>query len=165
MEIVSKKNWEVDSEGNCKYRSPKSGLKVKGVLKTCDNCGNLFPMLKRTLKNENKHGRYYCSHECSGIARQGDKHHVWKGGKNTNIRGYVEIHVPSHPNCTASGYVREHRLVMEKILGRYLESYEQVHHKNGIKDDNRPENLELISNSIHCGEIKCPHCKQQFVIR
>ena len=58
--------------------------------------------------------------------------------------GYVLRRVPSHPRAkTANGYILEHVLVMEELLGRYLADGENVHHKNGVKDDNRPENLEL----------------------
>lgn len=60
--------------------------------------------------------------------------------------GYILVNCPGHPFCNNRGYVREHRLVMEKKIGRYLKPIEKVHHINGIKDDNRIENLELFDN-------------------
>lgn len=78
-----------------------------------------------------------------------DKSNNWKGGRNKNGRGYILIYAPDHPSATKDGYVLEHRLVVEKALGRYLERWEVVHHKNGIKDDNRLENLELLPHSSH----------------
>jgi len=70
----------------------------------------------------------------------------WKGGKY-NCGGYIKIKVSLHPNRDKRGYILEHRLVMEHHLGRYLEDGEFIHHKNGIKTDNRLENLELMSSS------------------
>ncbi len=75
--------------------------------------------------------------------KRGKESKGWKGGRFI-IEGYVYVYAPNHPKKTLGRYVREHRLVMEKKLGRYLEDWEVVHHINGIKNDNRLENLQLI---------------------
>jgi hypothetical protein len=64
-----------------------------------------------------------------------------------NSDGYVHVYYPEHPFHNASRCVPEHRLVMEKHLGRYLTTDEIVHHINGIRDDNRIENLQLINKN------------------
>ncbi len=82
----------------------------------------------------------------------GDKNPTWKGGKYTDSYGYIHIINKEHPFASQIGYVLEHRLVMEKHLGRYLTKKEIVHHINGIKTDNRIENLKLLNQSEHVGE-------------
>lgn len=73
-----------------------------------------------------------------------------KGAKGyTYSLGYKMILKRNHPFANARGYVREHRLVMECKLGRYLQADEIVHHINGQKLDNRPENLELTNRTEH----------------
>ena len=80
--------------------------------------------------------------------RSGPGHPDWKGGVHVNTQGYRMIYTPGHPHAKKPvPYVFEHRLVMEKKLGRYLLPGEVVHHKNGVNDDNRIENLELFSNN------------------
>ena len=76
---------------------------------------------------------------------------VWKGGRYKRQDGYIAILKPDHPFAdTYHGYVLEHRLVVEDYLGRYLTPSEVIHHKNGKRDDNRLENLELLqSQSYH----------------
>lgn len=81
--------------------------------------------------------------------QKGSKNPCWKGGKTLKMDGYVLIRLPEHPDAMSNGYVFEHRLVMGKKVGRRLTKFEHIHHLNGIKDDNRLENLELINGSTH----------------
>ena len=80
---------------------------------------------------------------CEG--HKGHKTSHWKGGKSIR-RGYILIWCPTHPN-NRLGYVYEHRLVMEKHLGRTLSSKEVVHHINQNISDNRIENLMVFEDS------------------
>jgi hypothetical protein len=81
--------------------------------------------------------------------RYGSQASNWQGGKRLTRSGYIYEYKPDHPNASTIGAVMEHRLVMEKKLGRYLEAGEVVHHINGIKNDNRPENLEVMKRGKH----------------
>jgi len=130
-----------------------SVIKVNGI---CENCG----------KKYTGYGKRYCSRWCScqwtpkKQNRCGEMHKRWKNGRTINPRGYVNVRMTEHPNAQ-NGYVLEHRLVMEKHIGRYLVSKEIVHHKNGIRTDNRIENLELLTANhppAH-SPIICPRCK------
>jgi len=87
-------------------------------------------------------------------SRIGPKAPMWKGGRHADSRGYVLIYKPGHPNSQRNntGYVLEHILVMSNFLGRPLTREETVHHRNGIRDDNRLENLELWGSSHPPGQ-------------
>lgn len=85
-------------------------------------------------------------------AKKGKRSSAWKGGRHTDINGYVMIYKPNHPNTTKKGYMGEHRFVMAKYLGRPLNKFENVHHKNGKRNDNRIENLELWNTMQPAGQ-------------
>ena len=114
-------------------------LADRRIKKVCPFCGKEFYSPK-------KRQRAYCSAEC----RKQAKPKPWnmrgeKGDRFLSRHGYIYIHVPDHPSVRhkEDKRVYEHRLVMEKHLGRFLEPSELVRHKNRIRSDNRIENLEL----------------------
>jgi len=130
----------------------------------CDKKLSLPPSrIKRTPKP-------FCSLKCKGLWQEnnvegywkgkkmpfikrpnrdvsGSKNPRWNGGKRIDKDGYILIWNKKHPHCDYHGYVREHRLVMEKALGRYLSLTEVVHHKNGNKQQNVISNLVLCQDS------------------
>ena len=93
-------------------------------------------------------GSSYRCQPCSAKRRSGRLSSQWKGGRVMHSQGYIMIKVlPDdffYPMATQTGYVAEHRLVMARHVKRCLLPWEIVHHKNGIKGDNRLENLQLL---------------------
>jgi len=91
----------------------------------------------------------YCSRECYLKApkdRKGVKHNRWNGGRKTTTRGYIRIYTANHPFADKRNYVLEHRLIMEKHIGRPIKLPEVVHHE-GKKSDNRIQMLILFKNN------------------
>lgn len=92
-------------------------------------------------------------------AKKGEKNPMWGGGR-TMVNGYVQIKDPAHPHSNNQGYVFEHILVMGKIMGRPVAQTEVVHHCNGVRSDNRPDNLRLFQSNgdhsaYHHAERRC----------
>lgn len=81
---------------------------------------------------------------------EGHQNSAWRGGRTLDKDGYVLLWMPGHPEANQHGQVREHRIVMARMIGRPLLRSEVVHHENDIRHDNRPENLRLFgSNGEH----------------
>ena len=161
----------------------------------CQNCGKAFESRKQGQKYCNRecyhqaartlpdkvcpqchqtfrpasHRQFLCGLKCSlpWIA----KHRKTSRGQYKTTKGYILLYRPEHPRAAKSGYIMEHRLIMEQELERPLLPSEVVHHKNGVKDDNRLENLEVMSKRKHdvarspIYYATCPHCGKDFPIR
>ena len=107
-----------------------------------------------------------------GRIQGGVLHPGWKGGRYISKRdGYVIVVVPfgtpgskrsNGSQWNTSPVMMEHRYVMQQYLGRPLKPDENVHHKNGKKDDNRIENLMLVPHREHFEKHVCPHCGKEF---
>ena len=90
--------------------------------------------------------KYYPGHNLTFPT--GPIHPSWKGGRYKDVNGYMVVYVENHPRAYCNT-IREHTLIMEKHLGRYLAKNEIVHHINGHRADNRIQNLRLMTNSEH----------------
>ncbi|KKN56453.1 hypothetical protein LCGC14_0572260 [marine sediment metagenome] len=129
------------------------------VMQPCLDCGQVRKVRIRNGKSESKRCRG-CSAKVRWSELLGDKNPFWKGGRTRHTQGYILVSVPNDSFFAsmvfrrgAKGrerlYILEHRLVMAKHLGRCLQSWEIIHHKNGIKDDNGIANLQLVSDDRH----------------
>ena len=111
------------------------------ILIKCDYCGKEFETYKCYEKRKVKHR--FCSKKCeSKFKSYNNTREKWKGGRIGKTTGYIYIFIDGKE-------VGEHILIMEKTIGRRLKKGEVVHHINGIKTDNRIENLQLMTNSEH----------------
>ena len=103
----------------------------------CASCAKTFRPVRE--------GSRFCSRPCAWSANGGQnrKSESWW----RNAKGYIEgrIWLPDGTRIN----VKRHRFVAEGVLGRPLLATEDVHHKNGKRDDNRPENLEVITHGDH----------------
>jgi hypothetical protein len=154
----------------CQIKYIQSKCYKKRVEVKCSWCGKPLKITPSRAKLAEHHfceNNFKCygkwqSVNCRGInnrsygkpKKKGKENRCWKGGRNVRADGYITIYCPKHPNLKHSRYALEHRLVMEKHLGRYLQPWEIVHHKNGIKDDNRIENLKLLPGNEHNKKVQ-----------
>lgn len=117
-------------------------------------CGKPTPLATRTVRSM----RHFEGHPIPFLRghtrkRTGPDHHLFTGRQMTST-GYVLVYAPDHPHAYKSpqsraGYVLEHRLVWEQAHGQLLEPSMSIHHINGVRDDNRPENLVAVTRSEH----------------
>lgn len=146
---------------------PSSGL-VEGRTESCDTlqrelpyavssmqtrCQRVFRPSSRHLRCPRCRSKSLCScgrakqrksvtcGDCRSESMEANSN--WKGGRSRHKAGYVVLRVPGHPRTGRHPYVFEHILVAEELLGRYLLVGDTVHHRNGVREDSRPENLEL----------------------
>lgn len=113
--------------------------------RTCEGCGEEFEF--RLAMAKWNAGRFH-SRECMNAHRRAST----VGKTKRTGDGYVLEFQPDSPMAQGSGYALQHRLVMAEVLGRPLTASENPHHINGVRDDNRPENLELWNTSQPSGQ-------------
>jgi hypothetical protein len=111
----------------------------------CDHCTMPYWVILRKGKQ--------VSTKCKSCTNQQNAMKLFTNGEHTKISGYIEVKAPDiefiKPMVPQNGWILQHRLIMALHLCRCLHKWEHVHHKNGITDDNRIQNLELTMNGSH----------------
>ncbi len=123
----------------------KMSVSHKNNFEACENLRQMSISnkgIRRSPSTEFKKGVHY---SIDTEFKKGNQNINWINGKRKTAKGYIAIYSPDHPAKNKTCSVMEHRLVIEKYIGRYLLSQEVVHHINKIKNDNRIENLMLFS--------------------
>ncbi len=132
--------------------SSKSDLLRKYTWTACPVCKK-ERWVERRSRNLRPGRCYGRCRPCVARGKYGVESISWRGGKHFVSGGYIVVYVHPldfyHPMSPQNNHVLEHRLVMAKHLGRCLQRWELVHHKNGIKIDNRIENLQLVTDDRH----------------
>lgn len=126
------------------------GVGVKGIgpgrtlnhVFTCQQCG----ALTSTYRSPRRPAPRFCSLACLGASQNGSGNPSFSGGRHTLANGYIVVLAPSDPEADSRGYVYEHRLVARGILGRPLVGGEVVHHIDGDKTNNAPDNLQVFTS-------------------
>ena len=152
--VLCKKEFSSFKSANRIYCSAKCFHKTTENIPTW-NKGKKCPQISKALK-----GKIPPNKGIPHTQETRDKISKAKMGKirvpkRKTFNGYILIYKPNHPFCDSQRYVYEHRLIMEKHLERYLRPEETIHHLNGIRDDNRIENLKLFPN--HSKHLKFHH--------
>jgi hypothetical protein len=134
----TKSRFYVDGRSLVKNYCINCGKRINWKSIRCPKCSAINNHKINPNRMKGKNNKWF------GIHRFGKDNPNWKGGKYIQSSGYVLVYSPKHPNANKTLCVQEHRLVMEKYLGRYLTKKEIVHHKNNIRTDNRLSNLKLF---------------------